>query len=110
MNSNEKLMFFIYFHNFCAYNNDYLILFIKIGNAHKQRILSQAIIDAFETCEGGRNINTVKNYGGAQMVVVFTITEKNYFMVSHNVIWRGHVRFLLVVLNSLAALFAMLPA
>ena len=38
-------------------------------------MISQTTVCIFEMCKGG---NTVKNDGGAKMVVVFTIIERNY--------------------------------
>ena len=57
----------MHIHNLCARNGDRLNLSIKTGNAHRQRILPQT------------TINTLKRYDGSQMVVVFTITEINYW-------------------------------
>ena len=49
--NNEKLMFFIHFQNFYTRNSDHDILLIKIGYAHKQRILPQTTINSLK---GGR--------------------------------------------------------
>ena len=53
MNNNEKLVLFIYFDNSCIIYGDHLILLIKIGKIHKERMLSQDIIDAFKKREKG---------------------------------------------------------
>ena len=66
----------MYFHNTCTRNSDYLILFIKTGNAHKIGMLPHTIFT-----EGGGWKNS-KNDGGGEMLVVFTITETNYLVVS----------------------------
>ena len=52
VNNNEKLIFFIYFRLSCTRNGDRLISLIKIDNAHKERILSQFIINTFKKSEG----------------------------------------------------------
>ena len=44
VNSNEKLMLFVYMHNSCTRNADHLSLSIKTGNVDKERMLSQTII------------------------------------------------------------------
>ena len=66
--------------NCCTRNGDHLNLLIKSGNGHKQRILAQTTINTFKSMRG-RDRNTVKNDGG-QIVVIFTITEINYLVVS----------------------------
>ena len=75
---------------------------IKTGNAHKERTLTKTTNVSFKKCEG----EELKS----QMVVVFTITEVNYLMVSH-ILRFGTVPFLFVVVvfSSLAALFALFP-
>ena len=50
--NNEKIIFFIYFHNSCIRNGEHLILLIKTGNVHKEIMLSHAIINTFKKCEG----------------------------------------------------------
>ena len=71
----------MHFHNTCARNSDYLILFIKPGDAHNLRMLSHTIFNTFKKFNRGDG-NIVKNNGGGEMVVVFTITEINYLVVS----------------------------
>ena len=77
----NKNFVFIYFQNTCTRNSNYLILFIKTGDAHKIRMLSHTIFNTFKKCNRG-NGNIVKNDGGGEMVVIFTITEINYLVVS----------------------------
>ena len=74
-------MFFVHIHNSCTRGSDYLILLIKTGIAHKQRISPQTITNICKKCEG-RRIETGLNYDGGKMVVVFTTTETDYFIVS----------------------------
>ena len=72
----------MYFHNTCTRNSDYLILFIKTGDAQKIRIMSHTIFNTF--------------------------TEIKLF--SNKPIFRfgaGHFVFIFVVLSSLTALFAL---
>ena len=51
MSSNEKLINFMHFLNSCTRNGDRLVFLIKTGNAYKERILPQTIINTFEKCE-----------------------------------------------------------
>ena len=51
MNRNEKLINLLHFHNSCTRNGDHLILSIKTGNAHKQIMLPQTIINTFKKCK-----------------------------------------------------------
>ena len=82
MNSNEMFInFMYYFCNFPTRNGDHLILLIKTGNAHEERILPQTIINVFKKCLGG-GIETQKNDDGGQVVVAFTMTEINYLALS----------------------------
>ena len=76
----QKNFVFYAFHNTCTQNSDYLILFIKIDDAHKIRMLSHTIFNTFKKINR-RNGNIVKNDYGV-MVVVFAITEINYLVVS----------------------------
>ena len=62
--------------------HEIVIIFIKTDDAHKIRILSHTIFNTFKKCNRGRDGNIVKNDGGGEMVVVFTITEINYLLVS----------------------------
>ena len=71
----------MHFHNTCTRNSDYLIFFIKTGDAHKKKMLSHTILNTFKKCNWEEE-NIVKNNGGGEMVVVFTITEINYLVVS----------------------------
>ena len=70
----------------CTRNSNYLILFIKTSDAHKIRMLSHTIFNKLflkSVTEGrGGDGNIVKNNGGGEMVVVFTITEINYLVAS----------------------------
>ena len=73
-------------------------------------MLPQFIIDIFQNCEGW-DLSTVKSDEGGQMVVAFTITKIK--LSNGKPIFRFvAVPFLLilVVLNSLVALFALLLA
>ena len=77
----------MYFHNTCTRNSDYLILFTKTGDVHKIGMLSPTIFNVRWVSHqrviwGGRDGNIVKNDGGGKMVVVFTVTEINYLVVS----------------------------
>ena len=54
---------------------------IKIGDAHKIRMLSHTIFNTFKKCYQGDG-NIVKNDVGGEVVVVFSITEINYLVVS----------------------------
>ena len=45
MNNNEKFNVFGLFYNSCTRIGDCLILVTKIGNAHKERMLSHATIN-----------------------------------------------------------------
>ena len=65
----EKLLNFMYFHNYCRRNCDHHILLFKPSDVHKEKILPQIMIS---TCEG-EGIET-----RSQMVVAFTLTEINY--------------------------------
>ena len=56
---------------------------------------------------GRRKRNIVKNKGGAQMVIVSTIKEISYFVVSLLTIWWD-LSYLFVILSSLAGLFALI--
>ena len=47
----------MHIHNCCANDGEYLILLIKTGNAHKQRIMLQTIINTFKKYKG-RGIET----------------------------------------------------
>ena len=69
----------MHIHNCCTLNVDNLL--IKNGTAHKQRTLPQTTINTLKKYEG-EGMKPVKNDGGGQMVVVFTITEINYLTVS----------------------------
>ena len=71
----------IHFRNTYTQIRDYLILFIKTGDAHKIQMLSHTIVNIFKKCNWGDG-NIVKSYGGSKMVFVFTITEINYLLVS----------------------------
>ena len=53
MSSIKKLLFFMHFHNSCTCNSDYFIFLIKTGNNHKERMLSQTIINTFKKYKGG---------------------------------------------------------
>ena len=79
----QKMFVFYVFHNTCTRNSHHLILFIKIGDAHKIKILSETIFNTSKKCnpENGRNRNIVKNDGGGVMAIVFAITEINYLVV-----------------------------
>ena len=84
---NKKFLFFMYFLNTYTRNSDYLILFIKTNDAHKISMLSHTISNTFKKYNRGRGRgkgdgNIVKNDGGDEMVVVFTITETNCLVVS----------------------------
>ena len=74
----------MYFHNTCTRNKDYLIFFIKTGDAHKIGMSSHSIFNTFKKCKReGEGVGSIdKNDGGGEMVVVFTITEINYLLVS----------------------------
>ena len=52
MNSNKKFMFFVLLLKSCSRNCDDLILLIKTGNAHLERMLSSTIINTFKKCKG----------------------------------------------------------
>ena len=52
MNNNKKLIPFISLHNSCARYGNHLILLIKIGNGHKEKMLSHSIFNSFKKCEG----------------------------------------------------------
>ena len=67
----------MYFHNTCTRNSDQLIFFFETDDADKMRMLSHAIFNTFKKCNWGDG-NLVKNDGGGEIVVVFTITEINY--------------------------------
>ena len=71
-------------HNTCTRNSNYLILFVETGDAHKTRMLSYTIFNTFNNCNrrGGEDGNIVKDDGGGEMVVVFTITKINYLVAS----------------------------
>ena len=45
------LMNFMHFRNSRTRNEDHLILFIKTGSAHKEKMLPQTIINMFKMCE-----------------------------------------------------------
>ena len=47
VSNSEKLILFIYFHDSSTSNGDHLILLIKTGNFHKERMLSQTTIITF---------------------------------------------------------------
>ena len=72
----------MHFHDTCTRNSDYLIVFIKTGDAYKIRMLSHTIFNTFKKCDRGEDGNIVKNDGFGKMVVVFTIIEINYLGVS----------------------------
>ena len=40
INSNDKLIMFMHFHNFCTCYGDHVILLIKTNNAHKKDIVT----------------------------------------------------------------------
>ena len=72
----------MYFHYTCTGNSDYLVLFIKTGDAHKIRMLSHTLsLTLLKSVTGGDG-NIVKNDSGDEMVVVFTITEISYLVAS----------------------------
>ena len=52
MNTNQKLVNFMHFHNLCTPNNDHFILLIKTGNAREERILPQTTINTFKSVRG----------------------------------------------------------
>ena len=101
----------MYFYNTCPRNSDYLILFIKTGDdAHKIRMLSHTIFNIYKKCDQGDG-NIVKNDGGGETVVVFTITEINYLVASlfFDLVW-AILYLYLVVVSPLTALFALFLA
>ena len=110
MASNEKSMNFTHFHNSCLCNVNHLVLLIKTGNAYKERMLPQTITNIYKKCKVG-GIETIKNDNYGKMVVVFTSTKINYFMVSLlSKLMRLPFVFVFVVLIFLAVLFALFAA
>ena len=75
----QKFLFFVYFHNTCTQNSDYLILFIKTNNAHKAKILSHVTFNTLKKCNRKEDGNIIKNDSGSEIMVVFTITEVSLF-------------------------------
>ena len=93
------------FHNTCTQNSHYRILFIKIGDAHKIRMLSHTIFNTFKKCNRADG-NIVKNDGGC-------LHNYRNNLFSSKPIFRfgvGHFVFIFVVLSSLTALFALFLA
>ena len=80
----------MHFHNFYTRCDDNLILSINTGNAHKEIILPQTIINTFKKCKGEASKHT-KNDAGGEMVVAFIMTKLNYLVVS---LFRDLVRSL----------------
>ena len=74
-------MNFMHFRKFCTPNGGHDIFLIETANACKERILQQIIINAFKMCERG-GLKHSQNEDGGQIVIAFTITELNYFLVS----------------------------
>ena len=52
------LMNFMHLCNFHARNGDHLILLIKTGNAHEEKMLPQTVISIYKKCEGGIETQT----------------------------------------------------
>ena len=77
MNRNKNFCFL--FISITSVHKIVIILFSllnKTGDAHKIRMLSHTIFTTFKKCNRADG-NIVKNDGGSEMVVVFTITEIN---------------------------------
>ena len=94
----------MYFQNTCTRNSDYLILFIKTDDAHKIRMLSHTIFNTFKKCNRGggwwlRNGGCLPNYRNK------LFSSKPIFRFG-----AGHFVFIIVVLSSLTALFALFLA
>ena len=53
-------MFFVHLHKLCSHDDDNLILLIKSGNVHKERMLSPTIINTFKKYqeEKGQEVET----------------------------------------------------
>ena len=77
MSSNEKFMNFMHFHNSSTQNCDHHILLIMTGNAHIESCHKLSLILVRE-----QGLNIIKTDCSGEMVVAFTIIEKNYLMLS----------------------------
>ena len=78
MSSSEKLMNFMCFHSSCTRNSDHHVLLIMTGNAHKEschKLLSLILVRE-------QGLYIIKTDCSGEMVVAFTVKEKNYLMVS----------------------------
>ena len=105
--SSEKSMnFMLFFYNSCTRNCDHHILLIKTGNAHKQKMLPQIIIN---TCNGGQ-IETQSKLMVAAKCCFYKYRNKPFG--GKHILRCGAAPFLFifVMLNSLAELFVLLPA
>ena len=99
-------MNFMLFYNSCTRNCDHHILLIKTGNAHKQKMLPQIIIN---TCKGGR-FETKSKLMVAAKCCFYNYKNKSF---SGKPILRcggAPFLFIFVMLNLLAALFVFLTA
>ena len=100
--------------------NDKMAIFIFSVNVINRLLLSFLVLTkvitlsgvhyTFKKCEGGEN-ETVKNDGSGRTVLAFTITEISYFLESllYDLV-RSLFLSILVVLRTLAALFALFLA
>ena len=70
-------MNFMHFHNSSTRNRDHHILLIMTGNAHKKSCHKLLLILVRE-----HGLYIIKTDCSGEMVVAFTIKEKNYLMVS----------------------------
>ena len=71
-------MNFMHFYNSCTQNYDHHILLVMTGNAHKESC--HKILSLIPVRKQGLYI--IKTDCSDEMVVAFTIKEKNYSMVS----------------------------
>ena len=69
-------MNFVHFHNSCTRNCDHHILLIMTGNAHKESCNKLSLILVRK-----QGLYIIETDCSGEMVVAFTIKEKNYLMV-----------------------------
>ena len=109
VNNKERLILFIYFHKSCTSNGDYLDLSIKTGNAHIERMLSQAITNSSKVREGGVLKHSSKWRWRPNCGYFHNYRNKLFSGKPFMRLGGATFVFIFVVLSSLAALLSLLP-